>query len=311
MKTFLRIISWPFRALFWLILLPFRIIFWFLLWLVRPIANRIRQGRLYHFMTVEPEDRPVVDVFADVIQDPAQLFPHIEAMRAHLLRAVLMLVLTVSASFFFTEQLVNFLAQPVGGLDKLVAIEVTESVSVFMRVALLAGMALASPYIAFEIWWLFAEGLRARARQLGLIAIPVAAIFFVGGMAFAYFVMLPAALPFLMNFLGIVTQPRPDPYFRFVTGIMFWIGISFEFPLVIFAISAMGLITPKPLLKQWRLAVVIIAVIAAAITPTVDPINMGIVMAPMIGLYFLSIGLSALAWSLRKREVEPPETAAV
>jgi sec-independent protein translocase protein TatC len=76
---------------------------------------------------------------------------------------------------------------------------------------------------------------------------------------------------------------------------MFWIGVAFEFPLVIFALSAIGILEPKVLLQQWRLAVILIAVVAAIITPTVDPVNMGLVMAPMIGLYFLSILFSAIA----------------
>jgi sec-independent protein translocase protein TatC len=296
------IILFPFRAVLWLILLPFRIVFRFLLWLTRPVANRIRASRWYYFMTVEPEDRPLADVFNDVVDKPAELMDEIDAMRTHLLRAVLVLIVTVGVSFFFAEQLIAYLAQPVGGLANLKAIEVTESVSVFMRVALISGIAIASPYIAFEVWFFAAPGISARARQLGLIAIPLAAIFFLGGMAFAYYVMLPTALPFLMNFIGIQTELRPDSYYRFVTGIMFWLGLFFEFPLVVFALSIMGLVRPKPLLDQWRLAIVIMSVIAAMVTPTVDPVNMGIVMLPMTALYFLSIGLSALAWSLRNKE---------
>jgi sec-independent protein translocase protein TatC len=81
---------------------------------------------------------------------------------------------------------------------------------------------------------------------------------------------------------------------------MFWIGVAFEFPLVIYVLSAIGFIKPQVLAQQWRIAVVIIAIVAAAITPTVDPVNMGLVMAPMILLYFLSIGLSFLAYAGRR-----------
>jgi sec-independent protein translocase protein TatC len=116
-----------------------------------------------------------------------------------------------------------------------------------------------------------------------------------GGMAFAYYLMLPTALPFLLEFLGISTRLRPASYFDFITSLMFWIGVAFEFPLVIFGISAMGFIQPRMLLKQWRLAVVLISILAAVITPTVDPVNMALVMAPMTALYFLSILFSWLA----------------
>jgi sec-independent protein translocase protein TatC len=82
---------------------------------------------------------------------------------------------------------------------------------------------------------------------------------------------------------------------------MFWVGIAFEFPLVIYVLASFGLIKARMLLQQWRLAVVIIAVLAAAITPTVDPVNMSLVMGPMILLYFLSIGLASLAQRGRQK----------
>jgi sec-independent protein translocase protein TatC len=124
-------------------------------------------------------------------------------------------------------------------------------------------------------------------------------------MAFTYYMLLPSALPFLLNFLGIQAQLRPQSYFSFITGLMFWIGVAFEFPLVIYVLTAMGLIHPRFLARQWRIAVVIIAIAAAAITPTVDPVNMGLVMLPMILLYFISIGLSFVAHAGRKPRAEP------
>jgi sec-independent protein translocase protein TatC len=180
-------------------------------------------------------------------------------------------------------------------MDELVAIDVTENVGTVMRVTLLSGFTIALPYVIFEIWLFIAPALRVRSRIKGLIAIPTAIFLFVGGMAFAFFIMLPTALPFLFNFMGLSTQPRPSSYYNFVTLIMFWIGITFEFPLVIYLLANLGLITSKTLRSQWRLAMIVIAVLAAAITPTVDPVNMGLVMAPMIILYFISIGLASIA----------------
>ena len=123
-------------------------------------------------------------------------------------------------------------------------------------------------------------------------------------MLFAYFIMLPAAIPFLVTFMGIPTQLRPSNYVRFVTGIMFWLGIAFEFPLVIYVLARIGLIQAKLLLEHWRLAVVIIAIIAAAITPTIDPVNMALVMGPLVALYFLSIFLAFLAQRGRSSSLE-------
>ena len=123
-------------------------------------------------------------------------------------------------------------------------------------------------------------------------------------MAFCYFILLLSALKFLLNFMGIQAQLRPNSYFSFVTGLMFWIGIAFEFPLVIYILTAMGFVKPRILAEQWRIAIVIIAIIAAAITPTVDPVNMSLVMIPMSLLYFVSIGLSYIAYAGRGKQVE-------
>jgi sec-independent protein translocase protein TatC len=253
-------------------------------------------GDIRNFFSEEPEDSPITEAFAKTIEHPQGLLVHLDALRKHLLRAVAFLMLTTAFSFLFAHRILEFLTRPLpGGVDSIVAIEVTEPIGTLMRVSLLSGFALALPYIALEMWLFIAPGVSRKARIWGLLAIPVSVIFFLGGMAFAYFVMLPTAIPFLLNILGITTQVRPSSYIGFVTGLMFWVGIAFEFPLVIFLLAGVGLIKAKTLASQWRLAIVIIAVISALITPTVDPVNMALVMGPMIGLFFLSIGLAFLA----------------
>ena len=93
------------------------------------------------------------------------------------------------------------------------------------------------------------------------------------------------------------------------TGLMIWIGLFFEFPLIIFILTSIGLVQPKVLSQQWRLAIVVIAIISAAVTPTIDPVNMGLVMLPMILLYFVSIGLSYIAYAGRQRHISELETS--
>jgi len=279
-----RVITFPFRAVLWLLRLPIRF-----------------YKKAHEFLTFEPEDRPFVDAFADTIQKPSSLIGHLEALRKHLFRMLTAVALGILLVATYTSKIIDLLSKPIGGISALKAIDVTESVGVFMRVALLGGFAIALPYLAFEIWLFAAPGLSARSRRLGLLGIPLAGIFFISGMAFAYFFLLPTALPFLLSFMGIQTIPRPSSYINFITGLMFWIGISFEFPLVIYVLTLMGIVKPNFLARNWRIAVVIIAIAAAAVTPTVDPVNMALVMAPMILLYFLSIGMSHLAAIGRKR----------
>ncbi len=233
--------------------------------------------------------------------------PHLQDLRRHIFRMVLALTVTVGLSMVFTRPILDYLASPIGGLDSLKAIEVTESIGVFMKVALLSGLALASPYLAFEIWHFLAPGLTPATRKMSLFAIPMATLFLVGGMAFAFYVMMPAALPFLQDFMGIQAEWRPGSYYSFLTSVMFWIGLTFEFPLLVYLLTSLGWLKPETLADQGRLAVVLIAIIAAAITPTVDPVNMALVMGPMIVLYYFSIWLSKLAYRDRQKRLENGE----
>jgi len=286
MRTFLgalsRIISAPFRLIFWVLRALYR-------WLRRTIAE------IQILMTEDVEDEPLTDTFSKTLQNPMGLMEHIDALRKHLLRALVCLIITTAISFAYTPRIVDFLANPVGGIKALKAIDVTEPIGVYMRVALLSGFAIAIPYIAFELWLFAAPGLKKKSRFFVLGAIPIASLLFFGGMAFAYFFMLPVGIPFLINVLGMPAELRPSSYVRFVTSVMFWLGASFEFPLVIYILAMIGIVKAKFLQQQWRLAIVIIAIVAAAITPTVDPVNMSIVMGPLIILYFFSIGLAYIA----------------
>jgi sec-independent protein translocase protein TatC len=257
------------------------------------------------FLTEEPDDTPIGDSFSKAVDNPNEILYHLNDLRKHLFRAAGFLAVTTVISFAFTSQIIDLLAQPIGGMEELVAIDPTEPIGVFMRVALLCGFTLAFPYIALELWLFAAPGLSRNARIYGLIAIPIALLFFLGGMAFAYFVMLPQGLPFLLNFMGMTTVPRPSSYLKFVTNVMFWLGIAFEFPLIIYVLAMLGFVNAGMLIKQWRIAIVVIAIAAAMITPTIDPVNMALVMGPLVVLYFLSILLASLAGRSRQsRQLE-------
>jgi sec-independent protein translocase protein TatC len=256
---------------------------------------------VHTFFTFEPEDTPIADTFAGAVKQPSLILEHLDALRRHLLRAILFLAITTTFSFAFAERFLEFLTRPLGGLSNLQSIEVTENIGVFMRVSLLSGVALAFPYIAFELFAFVQSGLHRRSRLLVALAIPSATALFLTGMAFAYYVMMPAAIPFLVSFLNIPVKVRPSSYINFVTGLLFWIGISFQMPLVMYFLARLGVVRAGQLWQQWRIALVAIAILAAAVTPTVDPVNMALVMAPMVVLYFLSIGLAAVAERQRKR----------
>ena len=286
-KTLWKIITFPFVLIFKIIIFPFRAI-----------------KSTYRFMNEEPEENSMMDVVSGVITDAnvrQNLWDEFDVFRKHLLRAVIGLVIGVGVSFKYTVPLMTYLSSPIGGLESLQAIEVTEEIGVFMRVALMSGIAIMLPYIAFEIWLFAAPGLKPRERKMGLVGIPFSTILFAAGMAFTFFLLLPTALPFLGGFTQIAEFWSAREYFKFVTGLMLWIGLFFEFPLVIYILTSIGFVKPAVLAQQWRLAIVIISIIAAAVTPTIDAVTMGLVMIPLVLLYFVSVGLSYIAYAGRKR----------
>lgn len=231
-------------------------------------------------------------------QDSKELtfLEHFEELRSRLLIAVIALAVTTLASFAFAKYLLDFFAIPIGGLSHLQSIEVTENISVYMRVSLLSGVILAMPVIVYQLLRFVIPGLTFKEKRWVALAVPSASILFAGGVLFAYFIMLPPAVQFLTSFLDVQTSPRLSNYMDFVVNIMFWIGISFESPLLIFILAKLHIVTGKALLKYWRIAIVVIAIIAAVITPTVDPVNMGLLMLPLIVLYFLSVLLAFIAY---------------
>ena len=291
-----RILTAPYRGFQWLLSGP-----------------RAIWRRLVIFFTEVPEDVSLTDTFTgafgsrEVLFDTfAALGEHFVALRNAVFRACIALAITTGLSLFFVQRLMDALSVPLGpgGSSLLQVIEPTEAIGVFMRVGLLSGLAFAMPWIVLEIYMFVAPGLMPRSRLLLLVAIPAATVLFLAGMAFTYFIMLPAAIPFLQNFLGFQAHWRPSSYFGLVTSLMFWIGIAFQMPLLVYGLAAAGLISARQLSRQWRIAVVVIAIIAAAVTPTVDPVNMGLVMLPMFGLYALSIVGAAVAGRGRRRDIE-------
>ena len=288
-----------FKKLWRTITAPFRFI-----WMILTAPYR-GWKKISAFLNEVPEEHSLIDTAADTLQSAearASLFNHIEVLRKHLFRALLAVIITVSLSFAFSQSLIDYLALPVGGIEKLGEINPIDSIGAFMNVSLISGIMIALPYIAFEFWFFLAPGLKPAAKKFGLLGIPAATFLFATGIYFAVQLLLPPALHFLATFMKTEKNWTVVYYISFVSKIVFGIGLSFEFPLIIYVLSSIGFVKPDLLKKQWRLAIVIISILAAVITPTVDPVNMGLVMLPMSALYFISIGLSYFAYNGRKKE---------
>ncbi|MFQ5410446.1 MAG: twin-arginine translocase subunit TatC, partial [Anaerolineales bacterium] len=228
------------------------------------------------------------------------LLAHLGELRMRILRMAIAVGVASAISLAFADRLLLALVAPYGGY--LQVLEPTESISVWLRVGLTTGLALASPYILLQILGFLAPGLERSEKRVLYSVVPGALFLFALGAAFAWFIMIPAAINFLANFLPDIFRVEWSSrgYVPFVLSLTLWIGISFEMPLVFMFLAWLGVVTPKMLIRGWRFAIVAVAIVAAAITPTVDPFNMLLVMAPLLGLYLISIILAVGPYRSRR-----------
>jgi len=223
------------------------------------------------------------------------LLEHLEELRDRLIRSAIAVFAGAFIAAAFTNQILTLLIIPYG--EKLQILGPTEGIAIFFRVALTAGLVLAMPYLIYQFLMFILPGLEENEKRYVRWGVPVATLLFLIGVAFAWFILVPTAIGFLSTFQDDIFRAewQSKQYIPFVTSIVFWIGVSFETPLILFIMTKVGLVTPQFLMKQWRFAVIIIAIVAAMITPTIDPFNMALVMLPLFALYGLSILLSYLA----------------
>jgi len=240
----------------------------------------------------EPAPKPAENPEPDALP----LMEHLKEIRDRLIRVAIALGVTTTISFVFAKWLLIFLIEPMGDTAPQ-ALKPTESIANYMKVALMSGVTLAMPFIVYQIGKFLSPGLTKQERRWLFILVPGATLSFVAGVAFAYFIMLPAAIPFLQGFMAdiVLQQWALGEYLSFVISLMFWIGVAFELPLFVFILAKLGIVDAEMLTKNRKYAIVIIAVLSAIITPTVDPMNMALVMGPLIILYEIGVILAKIA----------------
>lgn len=228
--------------------------------------------------------------------DAMPIMEHLKELRTRLIRASIAMLIMTGISFIFAKQVLIFLIAPMGDTSPQ-ALKPTESIGNYMKVALISGVTLAMPFIVYQIGRFLAPGLTKREKRYLYVLVPGATLCFVAGVLFAYFVMMPAAIPFLQGFLADIVEQQwaLGEYLSFVTSLLFWIGVAFELPLFVYFLAKIGIIDADTLRKNRKYAVVVIAVLSAIITPTVDPLNMALVMGPLIILYEIGVILARIA----------------
>ena len=229
------------------------------------------------------------------------LMQHLGELRSRLTVASFGVLIATAVAFFFAKDIILALEAPAHLGKPLQIISPTEGFTTYMRVALFTGIALSMPIILYEIYAYIDPALRPNERRFLLTLGPFVLLLFVGGMAFCYFLLLPNAINFLFTFGSEIFEaaPRASEYISFVTTFILGVGLVFEMPVIIFAVTRIGLVSRDWLAKRRRYVILIVFVLGAIITPTPDPFNQTLVAVPMYLLFELGLLLSRIGGGRR------------
>ncbi len=229
------------------------------------------------------------------------LLEHLAELRRRLFAAIIALLIGAAGGLLITPQVIRWLVRPLQG-GQVIVLSPTEAPIIYFKVALLLGFVLAMPYILYQVYAFLAPGLKPNERRVFLLGIPAAIVLFLLGAAFTLQVLVPLSMPVLMSFLAGIVSPNYslEEYISFLTTLLFWMGLLFQTPLVIYFMARMGWITPNRLSGLRKIIIFVAALIAAAITPTTDPVTMLLVTGPFVVLYEAGILLARLAVRQRR-----------
>jgi len=237
---------------------------------------------------------------------------HIGELRKRLIRSIIVIVITIVISFVFYQQIFDLLISPAQetfltyGIG-LQAIEMTENLGTIMKVCLFSGIVLAVPYLTYELIMFVSPALTRREKTSVYIVLPWIALMFAGGITFGYFILIPRITHFLLTFGSEIATPQPriGNYVGMVTRLLLVVGLIFETPIVTTFLAKLGVITSEWLASKRKIAIILAFILAAIITPTIDPVNQVLVAAPLIVLYEMSIWLAKLVQRKEPRTVTP------
>lgn len=228
------------------------------------------------------------------------ILQHLEEFRWRVVKSAIALVVTSVVAFVFRDWILDILVQPyrdIGGDSELIALKPTEAFGSAMRLAFFGGLLLASPVLLYQVWAFINPALSKRERKWTIPIVAALVVLFAGGVVFAYSV-LPRGLEFFASVLDVEFRLQITEYLKFVTLFLLVFGLSFEFPVFLFATAAAGIVSSKKLAENRRWAVTIIVIVAAVVTPTGDPYTLLLLSGPLYLMYEITIWL--IRWTLRK-----------
>jgi sec-independent protein translocase protein TatC len=236
-------------------------------------------------------------------------FDHLVDLRKRLINSAIAIAIGTLIGVTIADKVFGYIALPMQAAlrkqhldDKLVYTSPAGAINLIITLGLYIGVVIAAPVVLYQVWLFIAPGLYKHERRAVTSFVFSSFFLFLAGISFGYFVMLPYMLNFLTGFQGPF---RPlisiNEYFDFILIVLLGLGIIFELPVLIFFLALFNIVTPKFLWKNVRYAILIIAILAAIVTPTPDATTMLIFMAPMVALYFVGIGV---AWMVVRNKAK-------
>ena len=223
--------------------------------------------------------------------NPLPLRSHLLELRRRMTYMAIVVAVSTGVAFVFHQQILRFLMVPAKQFEETplegpIFTNLAELISIAFKASLLFGIFASLPFVLFQIAMFVSPGLNRRERIYLYTLMPVSLLAFGLGAAFGYFVLFPPMVNFLLNFGNDIAVPAISisSYINLMIALLFWMGIIFELPVVIFFLAKIGLVSSGFLGKHRRYAIVIAFIIGAVITPTFDPVNQSLVAAPIIVL---------------------------
>lgn len=233
---------------------------------------------------------------------PLTLVEHLNELRKRIIISLAALVTAVILSSPFSSLIFKVLKFPAqDAIKRLVFFSPQEAFLMYVNISLISGLIISLPVILYQAWLFILPAVEHRLRKYAVCFVGFCFVSFIAGCLFAYFILIPTALKFLLGFAGSELEPliSIDKYISFVNALMFGCGLVFEIPMLSLILTKIGVVNPRLLRSKYKYALVVILIIAAVITPTTDVFNMLILAIPMLLLYEIGIGVSFL--SCRKK----------
>jgi sec-independent protein translocase protein TatC len=234
---------------------------------------------------------------------------HLDELRKRIIWSVVAVGVGFLIACFFIQPLFDFIMQPLqaalGPGGALIFTEPTEAFVLYIKIAAIGGLMMASPAVMTQVWLFIAPGLYQHEKKLAIPFVVLSSICFIAGAAFSHFVVFPLTWNFFVSFQSptLKFMPRIEPTFALYMKMLLAFGLVFQMPTVVLFLARMGVVTARFLWRNIKYAVLIIFVVAAVITPSGDMWTQTAMAGPMIGLYFISI-LLAWAFGKKKRTIE-------